>query len=153
MNHTHCCTFFSIVLVYTVQQLTENNCSIPDIDECLENATRCGNGICENTPGHYECSCHPGDYITNGGVCVPFNQKVAFPALLVGEFFSSTRTTINNAIHGHQSGKFAPYCKPESQHDRPVYVQGKKNAVFGEISDCTVKIQVNKQFPFLSIGY
>ncbi|XP_048530604.1 putative wall-associated receptor kinase-like 16 [Triticum urartu] len=41
-----------------------NGCQ--DIDECLKNATLCGSGICENTPGHYTCSCRRGKDLTNG---------------------------------------------------------------------------------------
>uniref|UniRef100_R7WCC0 Wall-associated receptor kinase 3 n=1 Tax=Aegilops tauschii TaxID=37682 RepID=R7WCC0_AEGTA len=58
-----------------------NGCQ--DIDECHENATLCGSGICENTLGHYSCSCHPGDYMTNDG-CV--QKHFLFPAMpVVGE--------------------------------------------------------------------
>ncbi|KAM0859397.1 hypothetical protein ACQ4PT_047237 [Festuca glaucescens] len=48
-----------------------------DIDECHENNNPCGPGICENKPGHYNCSCHPGNDMRNG-VCVPVP---GFPAL------------------------------------------------------------------------
>ncbi|KAM0824094.1 hypothetical protein ACQ4PT_070426 [Festuca glaucescens] len=40
-----------------------------DIDECLENATLCGLGICNNTQGSFSCSCRPGNYMANG-VCI-----------------------------------------------------------------------------------
>ena len=40
----------------------------------------CGSGICENTLGHYSCSCHPGDYMTNAG-CV--QKHFILPAMPV----------------------------------------------------------------------
>ncbi|KAF7059444.1 hypothetical protein CFC21_066351 [Triticum aestivum] len=45
-----------------------------DIDECRRLVNPCGDGICENTPGNYSCSCYPGNYMTNG-VCVPIQKK------------------------------------------------------------------------------
>ncbi|XP_037431147.1 putative wall-associated receptor kinase-like 16 [Triticum dicoccoides] len=42
----------------------QNGCQ--DIDECLQNATICGSGMCENTAGHYTCSCRRGKNWTNG---------------------------------------------------------------------------------------
>ncbi|VAI18884.1 unnamed protein product [Triticum turgidum subsp. durum] len=45
-----------------------------DIDECRRLANPCGDGICKNTPGNYSCSCHTGNYMTNG-VCVPTQKK------------------------------------------------------------------------------
>lgn len=50
-----------------------NGCQ--DIDECQRPANPCGDGICKNTPGNYSCSCHPGNYMTNNGVCVPIQKK------------------------------------------------------------------------------
>ncbi|VAI33644.1 unnamed protein product [Triticum turgidum subsp. durum] len=45
-----------------------------DIDECRRLVNPCGDGICENTPGNYSCSCYLGNYMTNG-VCVPIQKK------------------------------------------------------------------------------
>ncbi|CAM0878527.1 unnamed protein product [Alopecurus aequalis] len=56
-----------------------------DIDECLENNNPCGpTMICNNTLGHYDCSCHPGNYITKG-ICLSNQKPSGFrPVLVVG---------------------------------------------------------------------
>ncbi|XP_037442010.1 putative wall-associated receptor kinase-like 16 [Triticum dicoccoides] len=51
-----------------------------DINECLENANACGNGICENTPGNHTCSCNPGSSMVND-VCV--EKPSRFPVMPV----------------------------------------------------------------------
>ncbi|KAK1631629.1 hypothetical protein QYE76_005944 [Lolium multiflorum] len=52
-----------------------SNRVVTDIDECSENANRCGhNMICENTRGNFSCSCSPGYYMTNGA-CVPIQKR------------------------------------------------------------------------------
>uniref|UniRef100_A0A453L1A3 Protein kinase domain-containing protein n=1 Tax=Aegilops tauschii subsp. strangulata TaxID=200361 RepID=A0A453L1A3_AEGTS len=53
----------------------QNGCQ--DIDECLQNATICGSGMCENTAGHYTCSCRRGKNWTNG------NCQSRFPVMPV----------------------------------------------------------------------
>lgn len=53
-----------------------------DIDECLGNSNLCPFGVCVNTPGGYNCPCHPGNSTING-VCVPIQKPSRFPALPV----------------------------------------------------------------------
>lgn len=40
-----------------------------DIDECRQTPSPCSNGLCENTPGSFRCTCRTG-YRQQGGTCI-----------------------------------------------------------------------------------
>lgn len=40
-----------------------------DIDECRQTPSPCSNGLCENTPGSFRCTCRTG-FRQQGGTCI-----------------------------------------------------------------------------------
>ena len=47
-----------------------------DIDECMQNPTRCGNGTCQDLTGSFTCNCNTG-YVFNGTTCQVSNACLA----------------------------------------------------------------------------
>jgi hypothetical protein len=94
---SYCIYFLSSVNSPITLYAYLSNRVVTDIDECSENANRCGhNMICENTRGNFSCSCSPGYYMTNGA-CVPIQTRSGSgfqPMPVVGKFLSSVSTKV-----------------------------------------------------------
>ena len=63
---------------------------ISDVDECEEDASRCENGRCVNTPGSFSCDCPSGFNLSSEYKCEGIVQGVNLDKIgeLVGHFTS-----------------------------------------------------------------
>lgn len=57
---------------------------VVDIDECSIMHGVCGDGVCRNTPGNFQCDCKEG-YESSSIMQVCVGQYISFPSLTTGK--------------------------------------------------------------------